>query len=44
MHENLEWSGTYLGFGKNVIKIEVGVVFKQKIISLDPDLMLASRD
>ena len=43
MHENLKWSGTYSGFGENVVKIEVGVVFKQEIISLDPGLMLASK-
>ena len=32
MHENLKWTGTYSGFGENVVKIEVGVVFKQEII------------
>ena len=43
MHENLKWSGTHSGFGENVVKIEVGVMFKQEIISLDPGLMLASK-
>ena len=31
-----------MGFCKKLIKTEVGVAFKQQIISLDPGLMLAS--